>query len=557
MKRLDVLIAEDNAADAELLVLHLKRDGYDPRAMVVDTPLQFKAALEEQSWDLVISDYSMGAFNAPAAYAILKEQGLDIPFIIVSGTIGEDTAVAAMKAGAHDFLTKGKMTRLGPAIARELREAENRRQRREQERAARLAREHHDMLLDNLHDAVIAVDPGLVVTAWNRAAERVYGWPHEDAVGRRVGDLIPAEGFSFADLARNTGRMGRIQTDGVQLTRTNERIQVESTCIALSNPEGVALGFLFVNRDITARVRAEAERRRAQEQLLQSQKMEAVGHLASGVALEINTPIQFIGDNVHFLDEATRSLLGLLEKTKAEVPAAARDQLRRWEEEAELPYLRDYIPRAVAGTLHSVQRVSTIVRAMKEFANPDQREMIPTDLNRAIQATLELIRGEYEYVADIEADLAELPLVTCHGGDINQVVLNLIVNAAHAIAEVVKGTRRLGRIKVTTRHDGDDVTIEVSDTGAGIPREIRDKIFEPFFTTKEPGRGTGQGLALVRTIVERHCGSVHFETDVGRGTTFVVRLPVGQPAAQPAAQAETESEDALEPALLAATRGDA
>jgi len=167
------------------------------------------------------------------------------------------------------------------------------------------------------------------------------------------------------------------------------------------------------------------------------------------------------------------------------------------------------------------------VRSMKEFAHPDQKEMIAVDLNQAINSTLVIARNEYKYLADVETDLGELPLVICHGGDVNQVILNIVVNAAHAIGDVLHGTDGRGRIKVQTRRDGASVEIRISDTGGGIPEAIRSRIFEPFFTTKEVGRGTGQGLAIARAVIlERHGGDLTFETEAGRGTTFIIRLPI-------------------------------
>jgi signal transduction histidine kinase len=173
--------------------------------------------------------------------------------------------------------------------------------------------------------------------------------------------------------------------------------------------------------------------------------------------------------------------------------------------------------------------VATIVRAMKEFAHPDTRQKSAADLNRAIKSTLTVARNELKYVADVETDLGDLPPVVCNISDLNQVFLNLLVNAAHAIREVVReGTDAKGKIRVRTRREGNTVLIAISDTGCGIPENIRGRIFDPFFTTKEVGRGTGQGLSIARSVVvEKHGGSLTFETEPGKGTTFFVRLPIG------------------------------
>ena len=273
------------------------------------------------------------------------------------------------------------------------------------------------------------------------------------------------------------------------------------------------------------------ESKRLEVELRQAQKLEAVGRLAAGIAHEINTPIQFIGDNTAFLADAFEGLMELLARQHHALaslapPPEVLEGLARVERELEVAYLLEQVPQTIARTREGVQRVGTIVRAMKEFAHPDQKDMVAVDLNRALQATLEVARSEYKLVAVVETDFQELPAVMCHSGDVNQVFLNVIVNAAHAIADRVKGSGAKGTIRVATAAAGEAVLVSVSDTGAGIPEAVRHQIFEPFFTTKEVGRGTGQGLAIARSVVEKHHGAIDFDTEVGKGTTFRIRLPV-------------------------------
>jgi signal transduction histidine kinase len=286
---------------------------------------------------------------------------------------------------------------------------------------------------------------------------------------------------------------------------------------------------------------AHLESKRLERELHQAQKLEAVGRLASGIAHEINTPIQFIGDNTRFLEDACRGLLAALEEQREALSQHAPPEVRARLEDAvqrlDLPFVVEQVPRTIARTLEGVRRVASIVKAMKEFAHPDQKEMVPTDLNHALRATLEVARNEYKYVADVVTELGDMPLVTCHAGEVNQVFLNILVNAAHAIADRVGATGERGRIRVATSGHGDAVWIAISDTGSGIPEQVRPKIFEPFFTTKEVGRGTGQGLAIARSVVEKHRGDIWFETMVGEGTTFHLRLPVDPGAAERGAEA--------------------
>jgi two-component system NtrC family sensor kinase len=196
------------------------------------------------------------------------------------------------------------------------------------------------------------------------------------------------------------------------------------------------------------------------------------------------------------------------------------------EDQADLAYVLENVPTALSRSMDGIGRVATIVRSMKEFAHPDQKDKAVIDLNQAIASTLAISRNEYKYVAEVETDFGELTPVTCHGGEVNQAVLNLIVNAAHAIADVVRGTDRKGLIRISTRLEPGWVVIAISDTGGGIPEHVRERIFDPFFTTKEVGKGTGQGLFIARSVVtEKHGGTLTFTTQIGAGTTFFVRLP--------------------------------
>lgn len=270
---------------------------------------------------------------------------------------------------------------------------------------------------------------------------------------------------------------------------------------------------------------------------LHTQKLEAIGQLAAGIAHEINTPIQYVGDNARFLkksfarlNEALRSFESVLraaqEKTLTdELIENAAAVVKR----SKLEYLETEIPKAIDQSLEGIERVAKIVRAMKEFSHPDRTQKTPTDLNKCIETTLTVARNEWKYVADILKELdPALPLVCCIPGDFNQLILNLVVNAAHAIADRVgDGSSGKGTITVATRAEGDFVEVRVGDTGTGIPPEHRRKIFDPFFTTKEVGKGTGQGLAIAYTVVvKKHGGTITFETEESVGTVFIIRLPV-------------------------------
>jgi len=318
--------------------------------------------------------------------------------------------------------------------------------------------------------------------------------------------------------------------DGVETEwkrKDGQVITVRLTGRILRADDGTPTGYEMIVEDIT-------ERRELETQLALARKLESVGQLASGIAHEINTPMQYLGDNIHFLRSAADDILGLLtgyrELAKAAVShqdlAQCVEALQAREDELDIPYIEENVPGAFDQSFQAVERVREIVLAMKGFSHPDQKEKTPFDLNDLVKNTLTVARNEYKYVADIETDLGDLPPVVGHAGAIGQVFLNLIVNAAHAIADKVHGTEERGRIAITTAVDGDDVRITIADTGCGIPSSLIERVFDPFFTTKEVGRGTGQGLAIARSAIEDHDGCLTVDSREGEGTTFCITLPI-------------------------------
>jgi len=278
------------------------------------------------------------------------------------------------------------------------------------------------------------------------------------------------------------------------------------------------------------------ERERILIELRTAQKLESVGRLAAGVAHEINTPIQYVGDSLYFLRSSVADLGRLIDSYNAVLSelgdeaaiTTARQAMADAAAAVDLPFLLDEMPKAFERTFEGTSRVAGIVRAMKEFSHPDATEFSSADINHALQTTLVVATNEYKYLAQVKTEFAELPPVICNIGELNQVFLNMIVNAAHAIHDAGKDVST-GAIAIVTAVDGDCVEITFSDNGCGIPQENLDKIYDPFFTTKEVGRGTGQGLAITRSIVmDKHGGEVHATSEVGVGTQFKIRLPIAR-----------------------------
>ena len=275
----------------------------------------------------------------------------------------------------------------------------------------------------------------------------------------------------------------------------------------------------------------------AEDSYRQTQRLASVGQLAAGVAHEINTPTQFVGDNVRFLESAFSDLVKLISAYEdlardCQAYEALQDRLSligRIRSEVDAEYLLEEIPKAISESLDGIRRVTEIVKALKEFAHPDASQRSLVDVNRVVQTAVTVSRNEWKYAADVVINLdPRLPPIAAYQNDLSQTVMNLIVNAADAIEDANRGgSPKKGTIVITTRLDGDYVEIRISDTGTGIPEDIRQRIFEPFFTTKKPGVGTGLGLAIAYdAVVRKHGGSIDIETEVGRGTTFIVRLPI-------------------------------
>ncbi|MFQ5670105.1 MAG: nitrogen regulation protein NR(II) [Acidobacteriota bacterium] len=409
-----------------------------------------------------------------------------------------------------------------------------RKRRRDEEQ--RLRNVQTEELLASISSVLIGVDSHGRVTNWNAAAESLFGIRAADAIGRPFRDCgirwdwpTVLEGVSEC---LEQKRPRRIEVIRFEHIAGNEGV-LGATVNPIAGESSGSAGFLLLGADLT-------EQAFLENQLLQAQKLESVGQLAAGIAHEINTPTQYVGDNTRFLQEVfgevlefTKKVDELTKNTRSETGSSElAAQIRAAMDKVDLDYLGEEIPQAIQQALEGIDRVTRIVRAMKEFSHP-LRDKTAIDINRAIESTITVARNEWKYVAEMITELdLELPPVSCFPGEFNQVILNLIVNAADAIAEVAEdGTPSKGTITVTTRQTGGWAEIGVADTGAGIPEDIQGKIFDPFFTTKEVGKGTGQGLSLVHSVVvQKHGGKISVDSEPGKGTTFLIHLPLEDPA---------------------------
>jgi PAS domain S-box-containing protein len=377
---------------------------------------------------------------------------------------------------------------------------------------------------------VVTLDPEFRIKMWNPATVVASGLTFSQVRDKPL-QTCGVQWLSNDIEAQITAQL-QAGSDGkmeLQFVRDETTRYVSAHVLSVTADAESGAGILLVGTDITDRINLESHR-------VRSQKLEAIGQLAAGVAHEINSPIQFVGDNNLFLQDAWGGINDLLaisrtmrkEAGAGAIPGETLADFDRTAEHLDIDFVMSEFPEAIERSLVGIRRVAEIVKAMKGFSHIGAVEMKPSDLNREIEMTATVCRNEWKFVAKLELLLdPELPLVPCFEGKMNQVFLNLIVNAAHAITDRFGSAGdSMGRITITTVHDKDWAEIRIRDNGGGIPEKFRSKVFDPFFTTKEVGRGTGQGLALVHTVVQAHEGKLRFESTEGQGTTFFVCLPL-------------------------------
>jgi PAS domain S-box-containing protein len=526
----NILIADDDSVCRRILQSTLTKWGYQVHA-VGDGTAALEALSKPDGPRLAILDWEMPGLAGPEVCRQLRARPEHPrPYLmLLTAREGKEHITEGIRAGANDYLSKPldpNELRVRLDIASGLLE-KSALERRIEEGVTELATAHanNERLIASMPCILIGLNEHGCVTKWNRNAETAFNLSTRDVLGRLLGDLS----IHWEDLS--------IPEQVVRCVRTDATVRIENASFTL--PDGVrrvlnlavspvlcprqetSVGVLVLAEDCT-------EQQFLKAQLAQAQKLESIGQLAAGVAHEINTPIQYIGDNTNFLAGAIRDMGEVLALYRAaESDPVWFAEARRAVERADLDYLLEEAPKAIKQTLDGVGHVARIVKAMKEFAHPGTDEKVPVDLNHAIETVVAVARNEWKYVAEVVTDLdPELPPTPGLPGELNQVFLNLLVNASHAVRDS-NGDGRKGTITISTRRVGGTVEVRVSDTGCGIPEAVRNRIFDPFFTTKPVGQGTGQGLAIAHSVVvKRHGGAITFASEVGTGTTFVVRLPV-------------------------------
>lgn len=515
--KLRVLIVEDNDDDVDLLVRELKRGPYQVEWRQVDAPEALTRAVTDEPWDIVISDWSLPTFNGLAGFKLVRDVQPDLPYIIVSGTISEENAVEALKAGVNDFMSKGRFARLMPAIERELREAAVRRlkhqteealalQRAETERSERLLRS----VVQTVPDGVIVVSVKGDVEMWSAGASAILHmrrpsvpipeWPQHIGLFRSDRTTY----LAYEELPCVKALSGE-ETDRQEIFVRNAGTP-KGTWLSVSgrplrSADGVIVGAVAVFRDVT-------KERAAQEQLMISDRMASVGMLAAGVAHEINNPLGAALLNLETANDVLKK------------PSTSHDE----------------VTESIADARAAVARVREIVGDLRIFSRHEEKTDVRADVRRALESSLRMAFNEIRHRARVVRRYGPSPVVMGSEARLGQVFLNLIVNAAQAIPEGNSDDNTIGIVSRTDETGA--AVVEISDTGAGIKPEDVPNLFTPFFTTKPPGIGTGLGLPICQRIITQLGGTITVESELGKGTTFRVTIPAA-PGERPSLQASS------------------
>jgi PAS domain S-box-containing protein len=497
---LAVLIVEDSESDAQLIVRLLDKAGYAVVSQRVDTADLMRAALAKQTWDVVISDYNLPQFDGSAALTVLQSTGLDTPFIAVSGAMGEETAVAMMRAGARDYLMKGHLARLAPAVEREVAQAKVQVERRQAEAMLGASAQRHRTILQTAMDGFWLADTQGRLLEVNQTYCRMSGYSEQELLTKWIFDLeVPESAAEVAAHIQKIMAQGEDRFESRHRRKDGTLFDVEVSAKYQFAEGGQFVVFLH---DITEHKRREAEREKLEAQFLQAQKMESVGRLAGGVAHDFNNMLATILGNTE---------LALRMVSPAQPLHACLEEIR-----------------VASG------RSADLTRQLLAFARKQAVTPKVLDINQAVAATLKMLQrliGE-----DVELKWrpgADLWPIEMDPSQIDQILVNLCVNARDAIADV-------GWIAIDTSNatfddsscadhvglvPGEYVRLAVSDSGCGMDADTRTHVFEPFFTTKEPGKGTGLGLATVYGAVKQNRGLIDLSSTPGVGTTFTIYLP--------------------------------
>jgi len=496
MEKLHFLFLEDNPSDFELIQRELRKEGLEFVAHRVDSRASFLAALEEFKPDLILADYSIPGFDGKQALVQAKISAPSVPFIIVTGSVGEEVAVECMKSGASDYVIKQHLVRVGPAAKTALeRSRERARQKKSDSEVHRLA-----SIVAGSSDAIVGRDLEGNVRSWNKGAEKMYGYSAEEVLGHPLPPIIPPEKLEeFTRILRKVQSGAEVERfETIRVRKDGTRIHVSDSVSPIRDASGRVTGSSVITHDLS-------EQKRLEEQVLHFQKLESMGQLAGGIAHDFNNVLASI------LGYTKLALQDLPEKTEA----------------------RENLEEVVKAATRGRELVDQILTFSRQSKGTIKRA--PLSVCELVRNTLKLLRPTIPSTVEIKMELEEgAPHALVDATQMHQVLVNLCVNACHAMQN--NGVLRLSlrrvvcepRAKTAAEPAGNCVLLEVSDNGHGMDEQTVRRIFEPFFTTKKRGEGTGMGLAIAYGIIRSHGGRIDVDSQPGRGTTFKIWLPAHQ-----------------------------
>ena len=550
-KDLRILILENSPTDAELMERELRKDGLAFTSRRVDTREAFVQTLEEFKPEVILADYKLPEFDGMTALRIVRQAHPQVPVIMVTGVLTDVEAVELIQTGARDYVLKDRLARLAPAIKRVLNEEKGIRERKLNEKIILEDQKKLTAIINSSLDAVVQMDADGIITGWSNQAAAIFGWTSKEAISQLLCEIIIPPQYREAHtrglerfLASGESHIlnSRIEIEGLHRDGHKFPVELSVTSITL----GDKIEFSAFIRDITQRklfekqlharlekiaslnvqlMAANKQLAQVHGQLLQSEKMASIGLLAAGVAHEINNPIGYVNSNLGTLEKYLADIFALMNKyEQAETLMDCHDheleELRRFKQKIDLAYLRKDTKALLAESQQGLERVKKIVIDLKDFSRTGAaEEWAWADIQQGLESTLNVVWNELKYKCEVEKEYATLPQIYCMPSQLNQVFMNLLVNAAQAIEEY-------GIITIRTGQENDQVWVEVADTGKGVAAEDLPHLFDPFFTTKPAGQGTGLGLSVSYSIVEKHHGRIEVKSEIGKGTAFRVWLPV-------------------------------
>ncbi len=533
--KLKILIVDDNTVNLKLYKAVLKGSGRE--ILTADSgEIALEVLNEEEYISLVLMDIQMPGMNGFEVVEKIRasDKWKDLPVIFITGFYNSDEfALRGYKLGAFDYIYKPVDNDiLKNKVNIFLKLQQQQQQLEEQSRQLQRKSKELSIALEALAEGVIVVDHTGEVVIKNTAAENLIEQEVRNVSCNKVFDIVePLLDDSCKDFIRSAFSSKNeseqeIKHRQIKINSTDGSKKIVSASYSLIDlQDGKDKGIIFVFKDITEQIAVE-------NQLVLAQKMESVGRLAAGIAHEINTPMQFVGDNTYFLKDAFEEIISFINKSKDYLSENNEDltlKINELEEEHDIEFLKVEIPVAIERTRSGIERVSNIVRAMKNFAHPGGKKKTKVNINKGIEDTITISRNEWKYTSEIETDFdSSIPPIECLPDELNQVILNMIINSVHAITEKYgKNSPEKGKINIRTALDDNHAVITIKDNGSGIAQENLNKVFDPFFTTKEVGEGTGQGLAIVHDIIcNKHNGSLTVDSVNGEGAIFYIKLPL-------------------------------